>query len=264
MEQTARKKLVQGYYSERARDYDRQKSRTWKSERGFGAVIINEVLDAAVGLKNRPILEVGVGSGRIGLPLMEKAVSWFVGLDLSREMLELAKVKMFSFKQEFDLILGDAECLPFIDEAFEAIFCVSTMHYLADPERSLTQFSRVLKGKGVYVYGDLALHELDNRGLLDTLERTLSKAHGRYYKPSEMKKLLENYGFRIPKTKVIPYRKSYVALIEDKGQYFNVKLEALCEVIQRVSTNERELYALNGNELTLFYTLITALKESES
>jgi ubiquinone/menaquinone biosynthesis C-methylase UbiE len=264
MEQIARKKLVQEYYSERARDYDRQKIRTWKSERGFGAVIINEVLDAVVSLKNGPVLEVGVGSGRIGSPLLEKAVPWFVGLDLSREMLELAKVKMLAYRQKSDLILGDAERLPFIDEAFEAIFCVSTMHYLGDLERCLTQISRVLKEEGVFVYGDLALHELDNRGFLDTLERTLSEAHGRYYKPSAMKKLLEKHGFRVSKTKVIPYRKSYLALMEDKGRYFNVKLETLYEVIRRASANEREMYALDDNELTLFYTLITTLKESES
>jgi ubiquinone/menaquinone biosynthesis C-methylase UbiE len=264
MEQTARKKLVQEYYSERARDYDRQKIRTWKSERGFGAVIIDEVLDAVAGLKNGPVLEVGVGSGRIGSPLLEKAVPWFVGLDLSREMLELAKVKMLSHKQKSDLILGDAERLPFIDEAFEAIFCFSTMHYLADSETSLTQISRVLGEKGVFVYGDLALHELDNCGFLDLLERTLSKAHGRYYKPSEMRNLLEKHGFHVSKTKVIPYRKSYLALMEDKGQYFDVDLEAFYKVIRRVSADEREMYALGDNELTLFYSLITALRESES
>jgi len=264
MKDIARKKIVQQYYSKRAKDYDRQKIRTWKSKQGFGAKIINEIFDALAGSEGKPILEVGVGSGRIGSSLLEKVKSWFVGLDLSKEMLRLAKAKMFPYKHKFDLILGDAEHLPFVNGVFNAMICISTVHYFALPERSLTEFSRVLKEKGVFVYGDVTLHELDNRGFLDALERALSKAHARYYKSSEMQKLLENCGFYVSKTEVIPYRKSYLALIEDKGIYFNVKPEALYEFIQRATMDERKLYAIGNNELTLLYTLIIALKESKS
>lgn len=45
MDNVARKKIVQEYYSKRAKDYDRQKIRTWRSTQGFGNEIVNEVLD---------------------------------------------------------------------------------------------------------------------------------------------------------------------------------------------------------------------------
>jgi ubiquinone/menaquinone biosynthesis C-methylase UbiE len=263
MEDAARKKIVQEHYSERAKAYDRQKIRTWKSKQGFGAEVINGVIGVLAGSENKLILEVGVGSGRIGFPLLEKVEHWFVGLDLSKEMLRFAKVKMSPCKKNFDLILGDAEHLPFADGVFDATVCISTMHYFAFPERSLTEFSRTLKEEGVFVYGDLTLHELDNHGFLDTLERTLSKAHAKYYKPSEMKKMLENHGFHVSKTEVFPYKKSFLALMEDKGRYFDVKFETLNERIRKATMNDKKLYSVDNEGLTLFYTLITALKENK-
>jgi len=264
MENVVRKKIVQEYYSKRARDYDRQKVRTWQSEQGFRAEVLDEILDVLAVFEKKRVLEVGVGSGRIGLPLMKGVRPFFIGLDLSREMLELAKAKMSSYKQEFDLILGDAEHLPFVSETFDAVICISTMHYFADSEMGLTEFSRVLKEKGVFAYGDLTLHESDNRSFLDALEKTLSQAHARYFKRSEMKKILENHGFSVSRVKVIPYRKSYLSLMEDKGKYFDVKLEALNECLQKATADEKNLYSINSNELTLFYILITALKEAKS
>lgn len=264
MNDVSHKKIVQEYYSKRARDYDRQKARTWKSETGFRDSIISDVVEALAGLENKSVLEVGVGSGRIGFPLLGKIAAWFVGLDLSREMLKLAKKRMPLYKQKFDLILGDAEHLPFVNGVFNAIICMSTMHYFAIPERSLTEFSRTLKEKGIFIYGDLTMHELDNRSFLDTLEKTISKAHAKYYKPSEMKNLLENHGFCISKMEIFPYRKSYIALMEDKGRYFDVKPEALHECIRRATLDEKRLYFLGKDKLTLFYALMIALKENKS
>jgi len=264
MKNISRKKIVREYYSKRARNYDRQKIRTWKSKQGFGTEVLNEVIDALTGLESKPVLEVGVGSGRIGSPLLRKVKPWFVGLDLSREMLELARARMSPHKQKFDLILGDAEHLPFANKVFDGLICISTMHYFAYSERSLTDFSRTLKEKGVFVCGDVTMHELDNQGFLETLETTLSQAHGRYCKPSEMKKLLENHGFHVDKMKVVPYRKSYLALMDDKGRYFDVKTETLHECIGEATVDEGKRYAINSNGLTLFYTLIRALKENKS
>lgn len=263
MKGIAQKKITQKYYSERAKDYDRQKSRTWKSSQGFSTKIINGILDSLTGLKSKTILEVGVGSGRTSLPLLEKYAPRLVGLDLSKEMLKLAKTKTSSRKLKCDLLLADAEHLPLTDKIFDAVICVSTMHYFESLERSLTEFSRILKKRGIFVYGDLTLHESDEQAFLDKLERTISKAHAKYYKPSEVKKLLGNNGFHVSKLEVIPYRKSYSALMEDKGEYFDVRLDTFRELVQNASVEERQLYMLGDDELTLFFTLIAASKEDK-
>jgi len=264
MNETARKKIIQEYYSKRSKDYDKQKSRTWKSTTGFGDEVANAVLKALVCFESKRLLEVGVGSGRNALPLSEKIKPWFVGLDLSREMLEIAKTKMRLFKKNLNLVLGDADHLPFVDEAFDALVCMSTMHYLASPESIMHAFLRILKEKGVFLCGDLTLHESDDEGFFENLERMLSKAHAQYHKPSEMKKMMENCGFHVSRMETFAYKKSYQALMEDKGDYFGVSRQTFDEYLREASTTARQQYGLSDIDLILHYTVIIAKKENKN
>ena len=260
----AHKRVIQRYYSKRAHDYDKQKIRTWKSELGFEARILAEVLEVVSRVKNGVILEAGVGSGRVLLPLLKTATSKFVGLDLSKEMLKIARIKMSAHKQKFNLLLGDAEHLPFRNNTFDAMICISMLHYLTLPETCLKEFSRTLKKEGVLMYGDVTMHESDRNSFLDKLEKTVSHAHAKYSRPSEMKNLVENCGIQVDKVTVVPYKKSYTALIEDKAQYFDVKPQALYRKISEATENERKLYRIKKNHMILFYTLIKGTKQSRT
>ena len=262
MADSTRKRTVQRYYSIRAKDYDQQKSRTWKSENGFGVEVFNEVLSAFTGFENKLLLEVGVGSGRNAKPLLEKIKPHLIGLDLTREMLRTARTKLLAQRQHFDLILADAEHLPFAADTFDAILCMSTMHYFAHQEKTLEDYRRLLKKQGAFMYGDLSLHEQDNQRFFEMLERTVSKAHKRYYKASEMKKLLETHGFQVSRMTTISYRKSYNALMEDKGKYFNIGPEALHKYVHSASKEAKQQYVLTDTELTQCYTVITATREN--
>lgn len=256
-----RKRLVQKYYSRRARDYDRQKARTWQSKRGFGEVVFEELFDFLSELEDKPVLEVCVGTGRTSLPLLKKRKPWLVGLDLSREMLKVAEVKLSPHKERCSLVMGDAEHLPFRNESFSTVICTSAMHYFVSPGRSLDEFSRILCAKGIFIYGDLTLHERDRKGLLNKLEKTVSPAHEGYLKPSEVKTLLKNTGFQISSINTVPYRKPFTSLVEDKAKYFGVKPETLDKCVYAASADERKMYALDSDELTLYYTVIRSEKE---
>ena len=264
MNSIARKKLVREYYLKRSKEYDLQKSRTWKTEKGFGNQVFDELLKALEGFRNGLLLEVGVGTGRNALPLLERIKPQLVGLDLSREMLKQAKTKMLSFKDRLDLIQADGEHLPFVSHAFDAIICMSTMHYFTFQGRILKKFRETLKKNGTLVYGDLTVHETDNQGFFEGLERTLSKAHARYHKPSRMKRLIEKQGFITSKLKTTAYRKTYNALMEDKGRYFGVKPETLYKYLEEAPAEAREQYGLTSTEMTLFYTMITAKNKTEN
>jgi len=259
---TAHKRIIQRYYSKRAHHYDKQKIRTWKSELGFEAKILNEAVDAVSQVKDGLILEVGVGSGRVALPLMKKITLQFVGLDLSKEMLKNAQMKMSAYKQRCNLLVADAEYLPFRNNVFDAIICMSTLHYFSSPKTSLREFSRALKKRSIFLYGDVTMHESDHDNFLDKIEKTISHAHGKYSRPSEMKKLIESCGIQVDKIEIIPYKKSYNALVEDKAQYFNVKPQILYEKIREATENERTLYSIEKNQMTLFYTLIKGVKQN--
>jgi ubiquinone/menaquinone biosynthesis C-methylase UbiE len=261
MSDTNRKKLIQEYYSARANDYDRQKSRTWKSSRGFGKEVFEEILRGLKNCQKKLLLEVGVGSGRNVKPVLERINLYLVGLDLSKEMLRTARTKLMPYKQSFDLILGDAEHLPLVDETLDAILGMSTMHYFTDQERILGNFRQLLRKSGVFIYGDLSLQESDDEEFLETLERTISKAHARYYKASEINWLMEKNGFHVNRTRTIDYRKSYDALIKDKGAYFGVGIDELQRLTQAATAKTKRQCNLTDTEMTLSYTVINATKE---
>lgn len=256
-----RKKLIQKYYSARANEYDRQKSRTWKSSHGFGNDVFGEILEGFKKFKDKSLLEVGIGSGRNAKPLLEKIKPHAVGLDLSKEMLRTATNKLTNHKQRLDLILGDVDQMPFIAGTFEGILCMSAMHYFPDQEKTLSNFNQLLKKKGILIYGDLSPHESDDENFFESLERTISKAHARYYKTSEMKRLIEKSGFHVNRVRTIRYKKSYDALIEDKGTYFDVGIETLRKFIENASMTAKKQYSLTNKEMTLFYSVVTATKE---
>jgi ubiquinone/menaquinone biosynthesis C-methylase UbiE len=262
MNDIARKKLIQEYYSKRASDYDRQKSRTWKSVQGFGDDVFKEILQGLRNFEDKLLLEIGVGSGRNARPLLEKIGPHIVGLDISKEMLKTAGAKLTAHKQSLDLILSDAEHLPLAGETFDAILCMSTTHYFSDQETALRNFGKQLKKNGILIYGDLSPHEADSIGFFETLERTISKAHARYYKASEIKRLIENNGFHTVRVRTIGYEKNYEALIEDKGRYFDVSFETLQKLIQKVNAKTKKQYALTDAGMTLFYTVATAVKQN--
>jgi ubiquinone/menaquinone biosynthesis C-methylase UbiE len=258
-----RQKSIQAYYSARAEEYDRQKSRTWQSARGFGDKIVEEMRQGLNDCDGKAILEVGVGSGRNAELPFESNCAHFTGLDLSREMLKATRTKLVTHRDKLHLILGSGEDLPLIDKAFDTILCISVMHYFTDQRASLTAFERLLKNRGVLVYGDLTKQESDREDFFENLERTISKAHARYYKASEMKQMIEGSGFNVVRTTTIPYQKRYEDLIEDKGRYFGVGIDAITRLTQAASSRTRQSYALTNTGLIQFYTVMIARKKRD-
>jgi ubiquinone/menaquinone biosynthesis C-methylase UbiE len=178
-------------------------------------------------------------------------------------MLERAREKLSSFRKSYDLVLGDGACLPFVAESFDALICMSTMHYFDHQGKIMNEFSGVMRKHGVFVCGDLTVHESDEEGFFERLERTVSKAHAGYCKPSEARKLLETCGFRVSRMNTFAYRKLHRSLMEDKGKYFGVPPEALDECLHYASAKSRKLYGITDTELTLYYTVIAANKQSQ-
>jgi SAM-dependent methyltransferase len=98
------------------------------------------------------LLEVGVGTGRIALPLHRRGRR-VVGVDLSRPMLEryLAKAAAAGLARP-PVLRADATRLPFRDACFEAVLEVHVLHLVPSWERALAEARRVL------VPGGLLLH----------------------------------------------------------------------------------------------------------
>jgi ubiquinone/menaquinone biosynthesis C-methylase UbiE len=105
--------------------------------------ITQHILDLAHG---RRILEVGVGTGRIAAPLLERGAR-LTGIDLSREMMDRLRGKF----ARATLAQADVLSLPFAAGSFGVLLAVHVLHLVGGWRDALREFKRVLAPDGVYL-----------------------------------------------------------------------------------------------------------------
>ena len=252
---------VREYYSLRAKAYDQQKARTWQKESGFEPEIL-ENIEEKIDKSSPPILELGVGTARVAIPLIKSKMVKIIGMDLCLEMIRLAQRKAVEHKCEEDLklLLADGENIPFKDEIFKTIICISTLHYL-DHKIALFEISRILKTGGFLLLGDLCMQEEDESAFLQAIEKCLSPVHREYFKTSILKNILQKFGFEVLETKIFKYPKKFRSLVEDKASYFpGLNLDEFYKRIKNATPKEKRIYGLKEDRLSLYFGLIYAQK----
>jgi ubiquinone/menaquinone biosynthesis C-methylase UbiE len=105
--------------------------------------------------ENRVILEVGCGLGE-GLNFLSRLVeaSSMIGLDLSGTAIERAEARL-SRGNRLRFIQGDAEKLPFADNALDVVLNIESSHNYPDLGQFFREAARVLKPGGFLSHMDL-------------------------------------------------------------------------------------------------------------
>jgi SAM-dependent methyltransferase len=95
------------------------------------------------------VLEIGVGTGALALPLADRNVP-IVGLDLSLPM--MAKlVEKAGGRAPFPLVRGDATRLPFGDETLGGAYCRWVLHLIPNWRDAVAELCRAVRPEGVVV-----------------------------------------------------------------------------------------------------------------
>jgi ubiquinone/menaquinone biosynthesis C-methylase UbiE len=91
------------------------------------------------------VLEVGIGTGRIALPLAPH-VDFVAGADISADMLHVLIRK----RQEEAVfpVEADGHYLPYASNSFDAVVVVHVLHLVPEPMRVLDEIARTLKPEG--------------------------------------------------------------------------------------------------------------------
>jgi ubiquinone/menaquinone biosynthesis C-methylase UbiE len=97
------------------------------------------------------LLEVGIGTGRITRPLMERGVR-VSGIDISARMMARLRDQLGAAHLTPDLLLGDATRLPLRDESFRAVLMVHVLHLVSDWRATITEMRRVLTPDSVFLH----------------------------------------------------------------------------------------------------------------
>jgi SAM-dependent methyltransferase len=110
-------------------------NRPWACSRAYGTV-----------------LEVAVGTG-LNLPFYDAGIE-LVGVDLSPDMLAIARRRALEAGQAVDLREGDAHDLDFDDESFDSVVCTFSLCNIPDFDRALGEMHRVLRPGGKLILVD--------------------------------------------------------------------------------------------------------------
>lgn len=97
-------------------------------------------------------LEVAIGTG-LNLPHYPADVS-LTGIDLSPEMLAIARERARTLGREVNLREANAQALPFKDASFDTVLCTYSLCNVPDEVRTIDEMKRVLKPGGRLILVD--------------------------------------------------------------------------------------------------------------
>jgi ubiquinone/menaquinone biosynthesis C-methylase UbiE len=123
--------------------YDETRSLPHATMSALLAAVVPELLD------RQPCLEIGVGTGRLALPLARAGIR-LVGLDLSHAMLARLTQKA-ERDRSIALVRGDATLEPFREGSFGSALAVHVLHLITDWRTAAAELVRVVRAGGTIV-----------------------------------------------------------------------------------------------------------------
>jgi SAM-dependent methyltransferase len=134
--------------------------------RGLPPAVAEQVadrIDAAAGTA-APLLEIGVGTGRVALPLHRRGRR-IAGVDLSAPMMARYRAKAGELGLGPPLLAqADAARLPFRERTFGAVLEVHVLHLVPAWRAALAEMRRVLADTGVVLVGRGGGHQRQGSG----------------------------------------------------------------------------------------------------
>lgn len=149
--------------------------------------VLGEVRAAVAGLAAPRLLELGCGTGALAERVLGVAPgAHLTCVDLSPRMAEAARARLAG---RAEVLLGDAERLPFYDAGFDASWCNDSFHHYPDPERAAFQAWRVLAPGGALVIGD-AWQPAPARAVMNAWLPRSREGDVRIYSEAELRDIL--------------------------------------------------------------------------
>jgi ubiquinone/menaquinone biosynthesis C-methylase UbiE len=118
------------------------------------------IVEAAAPAADARFLEVGVGTGRIALPIARQGYD-YTGVDISEGMVARLQEKVTALQQEADaaspplrlqVVMADMTALPFADASFDVVVAVHVFHLMSAWKRALDEVLRVLRPGGLFLH----------------------------------------------------------------------------------------------------------------
>jgi len=102
-------------------------------------------------LNEKSALEVGCGGGILCEEIAKMGFKT-TGIDPSEQSLTNAKKHARDNNLKINYEKGTGENLPFEDNSFDVVFCCDVLEHVQDLPKVISEISRVLKNRGVFIY----------------------------------------------------------------------------------------------------------------
>jgi ubiquinone/menaquinone biosynthesis C-methylase UbiE len=187
-----RAEAAQRYFRTNAEDWDRLRS-LHVSEEAVESAMLAVIADTSV----ETHIDLGTGTGRI-LELFAPFARNAIGIDSSREMLALARVRLDDAGMRHAQVRqADIYALPFANASADRITLHQVLHFLDEPGRAIEEIARIMKPGGRAIIVDFAPHELE--------QLREQHAHRRLGIPAEgMAEWVRKAGLRILRHDILP------------------------------------------------------------
>ncbi len=160
----ARLEAIKQARAARAAEYFRQNARRWDEIRSLyvdEADVERALRDLLPGETVHDLLDVGTGTGRI-LARLAPHAQHAVGIDLSREMLAIARANLDQASlRNCELRQGDMYHLPLPPRSVDVVTFHQVLHFGESPANAIAEAARVLRPEGRLLVADFAAHGID-------------------------------------------------------------------------------------------------------
>jgi len=175
--------------------------------------------------KNLRVLDLATGTGDQLLSLFQygPSISKASGIDLSQEMLNIAKTKFGRtiYKDKTEFLNADAQKIPFPDCTFDAVTCSFGIRNVPNPLKMLQEVTRVLKPQGKCLILEFSLPPHPFRGVYLIYLRHILPRVGGFFSSS-----LQAYTYLNKTIEIFPSGDAFAALMR-QAAYHKIVLQPM-------------------------------------
>jgi len=177
-------KRYQGFYNKVARFYDPALGFLGFLAGGGEAKYRQEYLRELEIEEGDKVLEVSVGTGA-NLRLLPTGARLY-GVDISWGMLTQCQRHLRKWRLQAELLLGNAEELPFQDDVFDAVLHVGGINAFNDRAKAMAEMVRVARPGTKVVIADETAHLMQRMRWMPGIEKLLSEFGDRFSAPTAL------------------------------------------------------------------------------
>ena len=156
VERETRAARAQAYFAENAANWD-----SLRAQHIPETEVEAEIADLMAADGVELLVDLGTGTGRM-LEIFGSRATRAIGFDVSSDMLALARAKLDAARlPNCQVRQGDCNNVPLEDATADVVILHQVLHFLDDPQRAISEASRLLAPGGQILVADFGPHELE-------------------------------------------------------------------------------------------------------